>query len=118
MIIPITIVTTCVVLICINIYMAINDAKSKRKLFNEIEWKLKNLYEDCYNNNTDIELLKNRIDTILSEMINLKTFTSSSAMNVSECQLKLMDVETKLNLALLSINTLQSDMLKSIDTNE
>ena len=122
MLIVFSVAVTCAIVIILNVVMFFRDSKFKRIFENNVGYKLKNLTDDNYYLNQDINKLKSELDKTKSSIdslhqlfMDLKVEMSKDSLNVDR---RLQDVDTKVDLALLSINNIQTNFLNHFDSSE
>lgn len=115
MIITISVVTTCVILLSLNVYSVIKDSRFRKRFLNDFDFKLKQLSEEQYYLKTDLSKLEKSVTNLSQNMDNVKSLNSVAMMDLSDLNSKLGDMDKRVGLALMSINTLQSNFLDNMD---
>lgn len=115
MIITISVVATCVILLSLNVYSVIKDSIFRKRFMNDFDFKLKQLSEEQYYLRTDLSKLENSVNDLSKCVDNIKSLSSTVAMDLSDLNSKLDDVDKRVGLSLMSINTLQSNFLDNMD---
>lgn len=115
MIITISVVATCVILLSLNVYSVIKDSIFRKRFMNDFDFKLKQLSEEQYYLKTDLSKLENSVNDLSKCVDNIKSLSSIVAMDLSDLNSKLDDVDKRVGLSLMSINTLQSNFLDNMD---
>lgn len=115
MIITISVVTTCVILLSLNVYSVIKDSKFRKRFLDDFDFKLKQLSEEQYYLKTDLSKLEKSVTNLSQNMDNVKSLNSVAMMDLSDLNSKLGDMDKRVGLALMSINTLQSNFLDNMD---
>jgi hypothetical protein len=115
MIITISVVTTCVILLSLNVYSVIKDSRFRKRFLNDFDFKLKQLSEEQYYLKTDLSKLEKSVNNLYQNMDNVKSLSSVAMMDLSDLNSKLDDMDKRVGLALMSINTLQSNFLDNMD---
>lgn len=115
MIITISVVTTCVILLSLNVYSVIKDSRFRKRFLNDFDFKLKQLSEEQYYLKTDLSKLEKSVTNLSQNMDNIKSLNSVAMMDLSDLNSKLGDMDKRVGLALMSINTLQSNFLDNMD---
>lgn len=115
MIITISVVTTCVILLSLNVYLVIKDSRFRKRFLNDFDFKLKQLSEEQYYLKTDLSKLEKSVNNLYQNMDNVKSLSSVAMMDLSDLNSKLDDMDKRVGLALMSINTLQSNFLDNMD---
>ena len=115
MIITISVVTTCVILLSLNVYSIIKDSRFRKRFLNDFDFKLKQLSEEQYYLKTDLSKLEKSVTNLSQNMDNIKSLNSVAMMDLSDLNSKLGDMDKRVGLALMSINTLQSNFLDNMD---
>lgn len=115
MIIVFSVAVTCAILIILNSAMVIRDSKFKRRFEDNVAYKLKNLTDDNYYLNQDINKLKSdlvntksSIDSLHSLFMDIKVEVSKDSLNVDK---HFKDIDSKVDLALISIKNIQTNFL-------
>ena len=114
-IITISVVATCVILLSLNIYSAIKDSIFRKRFVDEFNFKLKQLSEEQYYLKIDVSKLENSVNGLSQTVDNIKSLNSTALMDISDLNSKLDDVDKRVGLSLMSINTLQSNFLDNMD---
>lgn len=115
MIITISVVTTCVILLSLNVYSVVKDSIFRKSFINDFDFKLKQLSEEQYYLKIDLSKLENSVNNLYQNMDNVKSLSSVAMMDLSDLNSKLDDMDKRVGLALMSINTLQSNFLDNMD---
>ena len=115
MIITISVVTTCVILLSLNVYSVVKDSIFRKRFINDFDFKLKQLSEEQYYLKIDLSKLEKSVDNLYQNMDNVKSLSSVAMMDLSDLNSKLDDMDKRVGLALMSINTLQSNFLDNMD---
>lgn len=115
MIITISVVATCVILLSLNVYSVIKDSRFRKRFLDDFDFKLKQLYEEQYYLKTDFSKLENLVSDLSKNVDYVKSLNSTTIMDLSDLNSKLEDVDKRVGLALMSINTLQSNFLDNMD---
>ena len=115
MIITISVVATCVILLSLNVYSVIKDSIFRKRFMNDFDFKLKQLSEEQYYLRTDLSKLENSVNDLSKCVDNIKSLSSTVAMDLFDLNSKLDDVDKRVGLSLMSINTLQSNFLDNMD---
>lgn len=115
MIITISVVTTCVILLSLNVYSVVKDSIFRKRFINDFDFKLKQLSEEQYYLKTDLSKLEKSVTNLSQNMDNVKSLNSVAMMDLSDLNSKLGDMDKRVGLALMSINTLQSNFLDNMD---
>ena len=115
MIITISVVATCVILLSLNIYSAIKDSIFRKRFVDDFNFKLKQLSEEQYYLKIDVSKLENSVNNLSQRVDNIKSLNSTALMDISDLNSKLDDVDKRVGLSLMSINTLQSNFLDNMD---
>lgn len=115
MIITISVVATCVILLSLNVYSVIKDSRFRKRFMNDFDFKLKQLSEEQYYLRTDLSKLENSVNDLSKCVDNIKSLSSTVAMDLFDLNSKLDDVDKRVGLSLMSINTLQSNFLDNMD---
>lgn len=109
MIITISVVTTCVILLSLNVYSVVKDSIFRKRFINDFDFKLKQLSEEQYYLKIDLSKLEKSVNNLYQNMDNVKSLSSVAMMDLSDLNSKLDDMDKRVGLALMSINTLQSN---------
>lgn len=115
MIITISVVTTCVILLSLNVYSVVKDSIFRKCFINDFDFKLKQLSEAQYYLKIDLSKLEKSVNNLYQNMDNVKSLSSVAMMDLSDLNSKLDDMDKRVGLALMSINTLQSNFLDNMD---
>ena len=115
MIITISVVTTCVILLSLNVYSVVKDFIFRKRFINDFDFKLKQLSEEQYYLKIDLSKLEKSVNNLYQNMDNVKSLSSVAMMDLSDLNSKLDDMDKRVGLALMSINTLQSNFLDNMD---
>lgn len=115
MIITISVVTTCVILLSLNVYSVVKDSIFRKRFINDFDFKLKQLSEEQYYLKIDLSKLEKSVNNLYQNMDNVKSLNSVAMMDLSDLNSKLDDMDKRVGLALMSINTLQSNFLDNMD---
>lgn len=115
MIITISVVTTCVILLSLNVYSVVKDSIFRKRFINDFDFKLKQLSEEQYYLKIDLSKLEKSLNNLYQNMDNVKSLSSVAMMDLSDLNSKLDDMDKRVGLALMSINTLQSNFLDNMD---
>ena len=115
MIITISVVTTCVILVALNIYLAVKDYFDKQNIENFMSRKVKRISEDMFYVDQNISQLKINVDSLREDLVRLANNVEQG--DFSDVNVRLVNVENKVNLALASIQTVQNVFLQKDETN-
>ena len=115
MIITISVVTTCVILVALNIYLAVKDYFDKQNIENFMSRKVKRISEDMFYVDQNISQLKINVDSLREDLVRLANNVEQG--DFSDVNVRLVNVENKVNLALASIQTIQEGFLQKDETN-
>ena len=115
MIITISVVTTCVILVALNIYLAVKDYFDKQNIENFMSRKVKRISEDMFYVDQNISQLKINVDSLREDLVRLANNVEQG--DFSDVNIRLVKVEDKVNLALASIQTIQEGFLQKDETN-
>lgn len=115
MIITISVVTTCVILLSLNVYSVVKDSIFRKRFINDFDFKLKQLSEEQYYLKIDLSKVEKSVNDLSQNMDNVKSLNSVTMMDLSDLNSKLDDMDKRVGLALMSINTLQSNFLDNMD---
>lgn len=115
MIITISVVTTCVILLSLNVYSVVKDSIFRKRFINDFDFKLNQLSEEQYYLKIDLSKLEKSVTNLSQNMDNVKSLNSVTMMDLSDLNSKLDDMDKRVGLALMSINTLQSNFLDNMD---
>lgn len=115
MIIIISVVTTCVILLSLNVYSVVKDSMFRKRFINDFDFKLKQLSDEQYYLKTDLSKLEKSVTNLSQNMDNVKSLSLVAMMDLSDLNSKLDDMDKRVGLALMSINTLQSNFLDNMD---
>ena len=110
MIITISVVTTCVILVALNIYLAVKDYFDKQNIENFMSRKVKRISEDMFYVDQNISQLKINVDSLREDLVRLANNVEQG--DFSDVNVRLVNVENKVNLALASIQTVQNVFLQ------
>ena len=105
MIITISVVGTCVILLSLNVYSVIKDSIFRKRFMNDFD----------FNNDEETKSCENSVNDLSKCVDNIKSLSSTVAMDLSDLNSKLDDVDKRVGLSLMSINTLQSNFLDNMD---
>ena len=115
MIIVISVAVTCAIVIILNMVMFFKDSRFKRRFENNVGYKLKNLMDDNYYLNQDVNKLKSDSENFKSELMNLhnmlmdfKVESSTDSLNNNK---RFKDLDAKVDLMLLSVRNIQDSFL-------
>lgn len=118
----ISVITTCSIIIILNIVMVVRDVKFKRRFEDNMHFKVKKLEEDSYYLNQDINKLNSDMTTVKDELMNIhqnlmdmKVEFSKDALVVNK---HFSDVDVKLDLALISIKNIKNIQDKLVNQEE
>ena len=114
MIITISVVTTCVILVALNIYLAVKDYFDKHNIENFMSRKVKRISEDMFYVVQDISQLKINVDSLRADLVRLANNVDQG--DFSDVNIRLVKVEDKVDLALASIQTIQEGFLQKDET--
>ena len=114
MIITISVVTTCVILVALNIYLAVKDYFDKHNIENFMSRKVKRISEDMFYVVQDISQLKINVDSLRADLVRLANNVEQG--DFSDVNIRLVKVEDKVDLALASIQTIQEGFLQKDET--
>ena len=119
MVIVISVAVTCVIVIILNIIMFFRDSRFKRRFENNVGHKLKNLTDDNYYLNQDVNKLKSDLDKTKSSIDSLHSLFMDMKVEVSKEFLTVdkhfKDMGDKVDLALISIRNIQNNFLNRED---
>lgn len=115
MIITISVVATCVILLSLNVYSVIKDSRFRKRFLDEFDFKLKQLSEEQYYLKIDVSKLENSVNDLSKSVDYIKSLNSTTIMDLSDLNSKLEDIDKRVGLSLMSINTLQSNFLDNMD---
>ncbi len=115
MIITISVVTTCVILVALNIYLVVKDYFDKQNIENFMSRKVKRISEDMFYVDQDIFQLKKNVDSLREDLVRLANDVEHKG-DFSDVNIRLVKVEDKVNLALASIQTIQEGFLQKDET--
>ena len=119
MIIVISVAVTCAIVIILNIIMFFRDSRFKRRFENNVGHKLKNLTDDNYYLNQDVNKLKSELDKNKSSIDSLHSLFMDMKVEVSKESLTVdkhfKDMGDKVDLALISIRNIQNNFLNRED---
>ena len=115
MIITISVVTTCIILVALNIYLAVKDYFDKQNIENFMSRKVKRISEDMFYVDQNISQLKINVDSLREDLVRLANNVEQG--DFSDVNVRLVNVENKVNLALASIQTIQEGFLQKDETN-
>lgn len=114
MIITISVVTTCVILVALNIYLAVKDYFDKQNIENFMSRKVKRISEDMFYVDQNISQLKINVDSLREDLVRLANNVEQG--DFSDVNVRLVKVENEVNLALASIQTIQNVFLQKDET--
>ena len=114
MIITISVVTTCVILVSLNIYLAVKDYFDKQNIENFMSRRVKRISEDMFYVVQDISQLKINVDSLREDLVRLANNVEQG--DFSDVNIRLVKVEDKVDLALASIQTIQEGFLQKDET--
>ena len=115
MIITISVVTTCVILVALNIYLAVKDYFDKQNIENFMSRRVKRISEDMFYVVQDISQLKINVDSLREDLVRLANNVEQG--DFSDVNIRLVKAEDKVDLALASIQTIQEGFLQKDETN-
>ena len=119
MVIVISVAVTCAIVIILNIVMFFRDSRFKRRFENNVGYKLKNLIDDNYYLNQDVNKLKSELDKTKSSIDSLHSLFMDMKVEVSKESLTVdkhfKDMGDKVDLALISIRNIQNNFLNRED---
>lgn len=119
MVIVISVAVTCAIVIILNIIMFFRDSRFKRRFENNVGYKLKNLTDDNYYLNQDVNKLKSELDKTKSSIDSLHSLFMDMKVEVSKESLTVdkhfKDMGDKVDLALISIRNIQNNFLNRED---
>lgn len=119
MVIVISVAVTCAIVIILNIIMFFRDSRFKRRFENNVGHKLKNLTDDNYYLNQDVNKLKSELDKTKSSIDSLHSLFMDMKVEVSKESLTVdkhfEDMGDKVDLALISIRNIQNNFLNRED---
>ena len=119
MVIVISVAVTCAIVIILNIIMFFRDSRFKRRFENNVGHKLKNLTDDNYYLNQDVNKLKSELDKTKSSIDSLHSLFMDMKVEVSKEFLTVdkhfKDMGDKVDLALISIRNIQNNFLNRED---
>ena len=107
----ISVITTCSIIIILNIVMVVRDAKFKRRFENNMHFKVKKLEEDNYylnKLNSDMTTVKDELMNIHQNLMDMKVEFSKDALVVNK---HFSDIDVKVDLALISIKNIQNRLV-------
>ena len=116
MIITISVVTTCVILVALNIYLAVKDYFDKQNIENFMSRRVKRISEDMFYFDQHVSQLKINVDSLREDLVRLANDVEHKG-DLSGVSVRLVKVEDKVNLALASIQTIQEGFLQKDETN-
>ena len=114
MIITISVVTTCVILVALNIYLAVKDYFDKQNIESFMSRRVKRISEDMFYVVQDISQLKINVDSLREDLVRLANNVEQG--DFSDVNIRLVKVEDKVDLALASIQTIQEGFLQKDET--
>lgn len=114
MIITISVVTTCIILVALNIYLAVKDYFDKQNIENFMSRKVKRISEDMFYVDQNISQLKINVDSLREDLVRLANNVEQG--DFSDVNVRLVKVENEVNLALASIQTIQNVFLQKDET--
>lgn len=117
MIITISVVLTCIFLVAINLYVVIRDSYDKKYAASDTFRKLKRLSEELYYIDNDVSEIKRRLEGLENSFVLFKT-DPARQIDINLLDKKFNYLESQIDVALSSINTLQLDSLKIFDSAE
>lgn len=119
MVIVISVAVTCAIVIILNIIMFFRDSRFKCRFENNVGHKLKNLTDDNYYLNQDVNKLKSELDKTKSSIDSLHSLFMDMKVGVSKESLTVdkhfKDMGDKVDLALISIRNIQNNFLNRED---
>lgn len=119
MVIVISVAVTCAIVVILNIIMFFRDSRFKRRFENNVGHKLKNLTDDNYYLNQDVNKLKSDLDKTKSSIDSLHSLFMDMKVEVSKEFLTVdkhfKDMGDKVDLALISIRNIQNNFLNRED---
>lgn len=119
MVIVISVAVTCAIVIILNIIMFFRDSRFKRRFENNVGHKLKNLTDDNYYLNQDVNKLKSELDKTKSSIDSLHSLFMDMKVEVSKESLTVdkhfKDMGDKVDLALIFIRNIQNNFLNRED---
>lgn len=122
MVIVISVAVTCAIVIILNIIMFFRDSRFKRRFENNVGHKLKNLTDDNYYLNQDVNKLKSELDKTKSSIDSLHSLFMDMKVEVLKESLTVdkhfKDMGDKVDLALISIRNIQNNFLNREDEEE
>ena len=114
MIITISVVTTCVILVALNIYLAVKDYFDKQNIENFMSRRVKRISEDMFYFDQHVSQLKINVDSLRADLVRLANNVEQG--DFSDVNIHLVKVEDKVDLALASIQTIQEGFLQKDET--
>lgn len=114
MIITISVVTTCIILVVLNIYLAVKDYFDKQNIENFMSRKVKRISEDMFYFDQHVSQLKINVDSLRADLVRLANNVEQG--DFSDVNIRLVKVEDKVDLALASIQTIQEGFLQKDET--
>lgn len=113
MVITISIVLTCIILVSLNIYMVIKDYFDKENT----SWtkrRVKRMSDDLFYMDQDIAVIKKNVESLRVDIVKL-TLNPTDVVDMSIIESRLSELESKTELALMSVNTIQNNFLQNLD---
>ena len=114
MIITISVVATCVILIVLNVYLVIKDYFDKKHIENFMSRRVKRISDDMFYMDQELTVLKRNVDALRVDIVKL-TSNPRDIVNVTDIESRLTELESKTELALMSVNTIQNGFLQNLD---
>jgi hypothetical protein len=110
MIITISVVATCVILIVLNVYLVIKDYFDKQNIENFMSRRVKRISDDMFYMDQELTILKRNVDALRVDIVKL-TSNPQDIVDLSMINNEITTLESKVDLALMSIKTIQDNFL-------
>lgn len=110
MIITISVVATCVILIVLNVYLVIKDYFDKKHIENFMSRRVKRISDDMFYMDQELTVLKRNVDALRVDIVRL-TSNPRDIVDLSMINNEITTLESKVDLASLSIKTIQDNFL-------
>ena len=114
MVITISVVLTCIILVSLNIYMAIKDYFDKENTISWTKRRVKRMSDDLFYMDQDIAVIKKNVESLRVDIVKL-TSNPTDVVDMSVIESRLSELESKTELALMSVNTIQNNFLQNLD---
>lgn len=114
MVITISVVLTCIILVSLNIYMAIKDYFDKENTISWTKRRVKRMSDDLFYMDQDIAVIKKNVESLRVDIVKL-TSNPTDVVDMSIIESRLSELESKTELALMSVNTIQNNFLQNLD---